>query len=190
MRRKNVAVLISGGGSNLQSLIDATNDATFPAQITLVISNKEDAYGLKRAEAAGIATFVISHKDYDSRAQFESVIHQKLVEEDIEFVCLAGFMRVLGDEFVQKWQNKMLNIHPSLLPKYRGLNTHARAIEAEDKYAGCTVHYVVPELDAGPIVAQSKVPVLEGDTPETLAARVLVQEHIIYPQALRDAALA
>ena len=135
MRKKKVAVLISGGGSNLQSLIDAARDPNYPAKITLVISNKADAYGLKRAELAGIATQVISHKDYDTRGGFEAHLLETLVEEDIELICLAGFMRVLGKGFVRNWENKMINIHPSLLPKHRGLDTHARALEAGDKIA-------------------------------------------------------
>ncbi len=189
MRKKNVAVLISGGGSNLQSLINAALVDEYPAQICLVISNVERAGGLKRAEDAGIAHVVINHKNYDTREQFEQVMHHLLVEKEIELVCLAGFMRILSDGFVRQWEGKILNIHPSLLPKYRGLHTHLRALEAGDGHAGCTVHWVVPELDAGPIIAQEKVPILAGDTVEKLAARVLKKEHLIYPAALRDVAL-
>lgn len=189
MRKKKVAVLISGNGSNLQSLIDASRDPNYPAKITLVISNKADAYGLKRAELAGIDTHVILHEDFETRGGFEAELLQLLVEEDIELICLAGFMRVLGKGFVRNWENKILNIHPSLLPKHKGLNTHARAIKSGDRQAGCTVHYVVPELDAGPIIAQSSVLISPDDTPETLANRVLIEEHKIYPKALRDVAL-
>ena len=189
MRKKRVAVLISGGGSNLQALIDAALQDSYPANIVLVISNNPDAYGLQRAMKAGITTKIIPHQNYESRNEFEAAMHAVLEEEDVELICLAGFMRVLGDQFVRIWEGKMLNIHPSLLPKYRGLNTHARALEAGDAEAGCTVHWVVPELDAGPILAQSKVPVKEEDTVETLAARVLEAEHRIYPYVLSRVAL-
>ncbi len=189
MRKKQVAVLISGDGSNLQALIDAAEADDYPATISLVISNKEGAGGLMRAQRAGIATAVISHKDYTTRAQFEGALQKALEEEDIELICLAGFMRILDDQFVRVWEGKMLNIHPSLLPKYRGLNTHARAIEAGDKKAGCTVHWVVPELDAGPIIDQASVEISPNDTPEVLAERVKTQEHKIYPKALLKAAL-
>jgi phosphoribosylglycinamide formyltransferase-1 len=188
MRKAKVGVLISGGGSNLQALIDAAESADFPAEIVCVISNKQEAYGLTRADKAGIQTDFINHRDYSSRAEFEEALHQTLLSYDVDIVCLAGFMRILEDEFVQKWQGKMLNIHPSLLPKYKGLNTHARAIEAGDEEAGCTVHWVVPELDAGPIIAQASVAILSEDTAESLAARVLVEEHRIYPEALKAVA--
>ncbi len=184
--KKRVAVLISGRGSNLQSLIDAAKDADYPAELALVLSNKADAYGLTRAEAAGIATEVISHKDYDGREAFDAAMQEILIKYDIDLVCLAGFMRLLTPAFVQAWEGKMLNIHPSLLPKHKGLDTHQRAIDASDTEAGCTVHYVIPEMDAGPIIAQSAVPVLPNDTAETLGARVLEQEHLLYPQALKQ----
>lgn len=180
-----VGVLISGGGSNLQALIDASQAADYPANIALVISNKADAYGLTRAQNAGIETLVIPHIDYTSREEFEAAIHAALLSADIDIVCLAGFMRILGDQFVQQWAGKMLNIHPSLLPKYRGLHTHRRAIEAGDSEAGCTVHYVVPELDAGPTILQERVPIQPGDDETSLAARVLEKEHLVYPAALR-----
>ncbi|MDG1286476.1 MAG: phosphoribosylglycinamide formyltransferase [Rickettsiales bacterium] len=189
MRKKQVAVLISGDGSNLQALIDAAKANDYPATIALVISNKEGVGGLARAQKAGVATAVISHKEYETRPQFEAAIHKTLEEAGIELICLAGFMRILNDHFVRVWEGKMLNIHPSLLPKYRGLNTHARAIKAGDKKAGCTVHWVVPELDAGPIIDQASVEVLVDDTPEVLATRVKLQEHEIYPKALLKAAL-
>lgn len=189
MRKKRVAVLISGGGSNLQALINAALVTDYPAQVVLVISNNPDAYGLKRAQDANIPTKVVNHRNYDSRAAFEQSLHDVLLSENIELICLAGFMRVLDDQFVHKWEGRMINIHPSLLPKYKGLHTHARAIEAGETEAGCTVHFVVPELDAGPIIAQAAVPVAPDDTPETLAARVLEKEHLIYPEALRKLAL-
>lgn len=184
-RRIKTAVLISGGGSNLQALIDACAAPDFPAEICLVISNKSDAYGLTRAKDARIPTAVISHKDYADRATFENAIHAALEDVGTEIVCLAGFMRILGAEFVQKWIGRMLNIHPSLLPAYKGLHTHQRAIDAGEKFAGCTVHEVIPDLDSGDIILQAEVPVLEGDTAETLAARVLIEEHRIYPAALK-----
>lgn len=185
INKKRVAVLISGSGSNLQALMDACAAPDYPAQIVQVISNKADAYGLTRAENAGIATAVISHKDYPDRAAFEAVLHETLTAAKPDMVCLAGFMRILEAGFVQKWQDRMINIHPSLLPKYKGLHTHRRAIEAGDKEAGCTVHWVVPEMDSGEIIGQKRVPILPDDTEETLTARVLEQEHILYPEALR-----
>lgn len=180
-----IAVLLSGGGSNLQALMDACALPGFPAKIVHVISNKAGAGGLERARKAGISTEVILHTDYPDRESFERALDASLRAAGAEAVCLAGFMRILGAEFVRKWEGRMLNIHPSLLPKYKGLHTHARAIEAGDVEAGCTVHFVVPDLDSGPIILQASVPILAGDTPEILAARVLVQEHKIYPEALR-----
>ncbi len=157
-----------------------------PARARLVLSNVPDAGGLGRAQALGIETAVVDHRDFKGdRPGFETVLQSELERRDIDLVCLAGFMRVLTPEFVALWANRMLNIHPSLLPKYRGLNTHARAIEAGDPEAGCTVHIVTGNLDDGPILGQARVPVLARDTPETLAARVLEQEHILYPIVLR-----
>lgn len=183
--KKKVAVLISGSGSNLQALIDACRQPDYPAQIALVISNKDDAFGLTRAKNAHLPTLVISHKDFESREAFDAAMDAALAEAGIEIVCLAGFMRVLSDGFVKKWQGKMINIHPSLLPKYKGLHTHQRAIEAGDSEAGCTVHWVAAEVDGGEIILQAKVPVMAGDTAQTLATRVLVEEHKIYPAALK-----
>lgn len=180
-----VGVLISGRGSNLKALIDACAKPDFPAEIVLVISNKADAGGLQIAKDADIATRVISHRDYDSREAFDRVMDQALREAGVEFVCSAGFMRILSDEFVEKWRDRQLNIHPSLLPAFKGLNVYARAIEAGCKVSGCTVHFVRAAMDEGPIVAQAAVPILEGDTPDTLAARILEAEHKIYPEALR-----
>lgn len=185
MTKTPIAVLISGSGSNLQALIDACANPDFPARIALVLSNKEDAYGLTRAKNAGIPTHVISHRDYESREAFDDEMDQILCSEGVELICLAGFMRILSDGFVEKWQGKMINIHPSLLPKYKGLHTHQRAIKAGDAEAGCSVHWVVREVDGGEIIAQARVPVLSDDTPESLAARVLAEEHKLYPAALK-----
>jgi len=179
-----LVVLISGSGSNLQSIIDAAaND--LPVEIRAVISNRADAYGLTRASEAGIATAVLDHTAYADRPSYDAALQELIDSYAPELVVLAGFMRILGDEFVRHYEGRMMNIHPSLLPKYRGLHTHARAIEAGDREAGCTVHLVTPELDAGPILLQARVPVLENDTPESLATRVLEQEHRIYPEAIR-----
>lgn len=182
---KKVGVLISGSGTNLQALIDACSDANFPAKIACVISNKADAYGLTRAETAGIPTEVINHKEYDGREAFDRAVNEKLESYGVEIVCLAGFMRLLSPWFAEKWEGSMLNIHPSLLPDFKGANAHRDVIAAKVDKSGCTVHYVVPEMDAGPIIIQAEVPVYPDDTEETLKARVLVEEHKIYPQALR-----
>ena len=184
MSRARTAVLISGRGSNLQALIDAAADPNFPAGIVLVLSNVEGVYGLERARQAGIATAVISHKGL-SREAFDAKIDAALEAAGVQFVCLAGFMRILSDGFARKWQGRILNIHPSLLPSFKGVHVHEQALAAGVKFSGCTVHFVVPELDSGPIVEQAVVPVLPGDTPDSLAARVLEQEHKIYPHALR-----
>ena len=186
--RKRTAVLISGRGSNLQSLLDAAKDPNFPAEITLVISNIADAYGLTRAQEAGVKTAVLPHAGLPREA-YDAQLDALLKEHEIEIVCLAGFMRILSASFVEKWNGRMINIHPSLLPKFTGLHTHARALEAGETEHGCTVHYVIPELDAGPIILQARVPVISGDTEASLAARVLEQEHKIYPEALRQLAL-
>jgi phosphoribosylglycinamide formyltransferase-1 len=185
MTRRRVAILISGRGSNMASLIEAARTADFPAEIALVLSNRPDAAGLERAKAAGIATLAIDHKAFPDRESFERALDAALGEHDIAFICLAGFMRVLTDGFVERWSGRMINIHPSLLPLYRGTQTHLRALADGVRVHGCTVHFVVPELDAGPIIAQAAVPVVPGDTEESLAARVIVQEHRLYPQALR-----
>jgi phosphoribosylglycinamide formyltransferase-1 len=185
MARLKVGVLISGRGSNLQSLLDACAEPSYPAEIALVISNIADAYGLERAKRAGVATDVISHKDFASRAAFDQAIDARLRQAGIEAVCLAGFMRLLTPEFVAGWKGRMLNIHPSLLPNFKGMHTHAQALAAGVKLHGCTVHHVTAELDAGPIIAQAAVPVLEGDDEQALAARVLKAEHQLYPLALK-----
>jgi len=183
--RRRVAVLISGRGSNLQSLIAAQQAADFPAEIKLVLSNRPDAGGLARAAEAGIEAIAVDHKAFRDRESFERALDETLTSRNIELICLAGFMRVLTPWFVERWNGRMVNIHPSLLPLFRGVHTHRQALDAGVLIHGCTVHYVVPELDAGPIVAQAAVPVLPGDTEETLAQRVLAQEHVIYPLAVR-----
>jgi phosphoribosylglycinamide formyltransferase-1 len=185
--KKRVAVLVSGRGSNLQALIDAAHAPGYPGAIVLVLSNRSDAYALTRACEAGIATAVLRHGDFANREALDAAIDKTLGAHAIDVVCLAGFMRILTPGFVAKWQGKMINIHPSLLPKFKGLDTHARVLEARETEHGCTVHWVVPELDSGEIIAQARVPVLPGDTPETLAARVLAEENRIYPEALRKA---
>jgi phosphoribosylglycinamide formyltransferase-1 len=183
--RKRVAVLISGRGSNLAALIAATRDAHYPAEIALVISNRADAVGLQRAKEAGIATMVVDHALHVDREAFERTLHEALKANHIALVCLAGFMRLLTPSFVTRWQGRMLNIHPALLPAFKGLDTHARALAAGVKVHGATVHFVVPEVDSGPIVVQGAVPVFDTDSAEALAARVLAVEHQIYPRALR-----
>ncbi|MCB1969730.1 MAG: phosphoribosylglycinamide formyltransferase [Geminicoccaceae bacterium] len=182
MRR--TAVLISGNGSNLQALIDATTRGETGADLSLVIANKTDAFGLVRASRAGIPTKVIDHKRYAHRAQFDQAIDAMLQEFDIELVCLAGFMRILGDAVTDRWQGRMVNVHPSLLPSFKGMNTHERALAAGVRIHGCTVHQVTAELDDGPILVQGAVPVLDNDDVASLAARVLEVEHQCYPLAL------
>jgi phosphoribosylglycinamide formyltransferase-1 len=190
-RRQRVAVLISGRGSNMASLIEAAKDPSYPAEIALVVSNRPDAPGLARARADAIATAVIDHAAFGkNREAFEQAMQAVLERHRIDIVCLAGFMRLLTPWFVGRWQGHLLNIHPALLPTFKGLDTHARALEAGVKIHGATVHFVVPEMDSGPIIAQGAVPVRPDDTAETLAARVLSVEHRIYPQALRLVAQA
>ncbi|WP_421419525.1 phosphoribosylglycinamide formyltransferase [Pseudoalteromonas lipolytica] len=180
-----LVVLISGSGSNLQAIIDACGRGEINADIAAVISNKADAYGLERAKNAGIQTRVLSHKDFDSREAYDAELMDIIDSFEPNLVVLAGFMRILTPNLVQKFKGKMLNIHPSLLPKYQGLNTHQRAIDAKDDVHGVSVHFVTEELDGGPVVLQAKVPVLENDTAETLAQRVHQQEHIIYPLVVK-----
>lgn len=180
-----IAVLISGSGSNLQSLIDACANQALPGEICLVLSNRPDAYGLQRASQAGIATAVVDHKHYSCREDFDAELVKTLQQVQPDLVILAGFMRILTPVFVQPFQGRLLNIHPSLLPKYPGLHTHQRALEAGDLEAGATVHFVTDELDGGPPILQARIPVKAGDTPEVLAQRVLEQEHLIYPLAAR-----
>jgi phosphoribosylglycinamide formyltransferase-1 len=184
-RRKRVAILISGRGSNMRSLVEAAHDPSFPAEIALVLSNVATAPGLDFACGKGIATATVDHKAFASREDFERAMQDTLAAHDIDLVCLAGFMRLLTPWFVGQWRDRMLNIHPALLPSYRGLHTHERALADGVRIHGATVHFVEPEVDAGPIVVQAAVPVLQGDTPDKLAARVLAQEHRIYPLALK-----
>ena len=186
MSKKRVAVLISGRGSNMTALIEAAKAADYPAEIALVVSNRPEAPGLIRAREEGITTAVVDHKLFgDDREAFERALDDALAAQRIDIVCLAGFMRLLSPWLVQRWRGKMLNIHPALLPQFKGLHTHRRALEAGVKRHGATVHFVVPEVDAGPIVEQDSIAVREGDTEDTLAARVLEIEHRIYPRALR-----
>jgi len=182
--RKRVAVLISGRGSNMEALIHAAETPDYPAEIVGVLSNKADAGGLAVATAAGIATAVRSHRDFASREDFDAALDAVLRGWAAEIVCLAGFMRLLTPGFVEKWEGRMLNIHPSLLPAYRGLHTHERALADGVAEHGCTVHFVTAGLDEGPTILQARVPVLPGDTAASLQARVLIEEHRIYPQAL------
>src|ERR1044072_8153850 len=186
MSRKRVAILISGRGANIAGRIEAAKAADYPAEIALVLSNVPDAAGLSRAHDAGIATRAIDHKPFGKgREAFDRALDAALEAHRIDIVCLAGFLRVLSPWFVQRWDGRLINIHPSLLPAFKGLHTHARAIAAGAKEHGATVHFVVSELDSGPIIEQASVPVLAGDTPEQLAARVLEVEHRIYPLALK-----
>jgi len=185
MARLRIAVLISGRGSNLQSLIDACADADFPAEIVLVISNVPGAGGLARAEAAGIPHVTIDHRDFDGREAFEDAVHEALRDGGAELVCLAGFMRLVTDGFVDRWWDRLINIHPSLLPAFRGLHVHERVVEYGARFSGCTVHFVRPAMDDGPIIVQAAVKVHPDDTPDDLAERVLAEEHRIYPLAVR-----
>jgi len=182
--RQRTAVLISGRGSNMRSLVAAAKADDFPAEVALVLSNVADAAGLDFARSEGIATKVVDHRAFDSRETFERAVQAVLEAHGIELVCLAGFMRLLSPWFVESWRDRMLNVHPALLPSYRGLHTHERALADGVKIHGATVHFVVPEMDAGPIIAQAAVAVRGDDTPQTLGARVLEQEHVIYPRAL------
>lgn len=185
MTKPRVAILISGRGSNMMSLIEAAAAPDFPAEIAVVISNRPDAHGLARAQACNIPTRVVDHKAHADRAAFDTALDAVLAEEQADLVCLAGFMRLLTAPFVDTWAGRMINIHPALLPSFKGLHTHERALAEGVRIHGCTVHFVTPEMDVGPILMQAAVPVLDADTPETLGARVLAQEHAIYPAALR-----
>ena len=180
-----LAVLISGRGSNLQALIEAASEPGFPAEICLVVSNRADAGGLEIASAAGIDTAVIKTGDFDSRDEFDDALDVRIRESGAEMICLAGFMWLLGENFVHGWRDRLLNIHPSLLPAFKGLHVQAQAVEMGVRFSGCTVHFVRPELDDGPIIVQAVVPVLPDDDTETLSARILEQEHRIYPLAVR-----
>jgi phosphoribosylglycinamide formyltransferase 1 len=186
MTKKRAAVLISGRGSNMVALIEAAKAKDFPAEIVLVVSNIPDAAGLDRARRDSIVTAVVDHRKFGKdREAFERALDEELKAHRVDLVCLAGFMRLLTSWFVTRWSGRLLNIHPALLPQFKGLHTHQRAIEAGAERHGATVHFVVPEMDSGPIILQDSVPVLKSDTEDTLAARVLAVEHRIYPQALR-----
>jgi phosphoribosylglycinamide formyltransferase 1 len=186
MARKRVAILISGRGSNLVALVEAAKDSNYPAEIVLVVSNRPQAEGIAYARRAGIATTIIDHTDYGkNRKAFEQALQAVLEGSGIEIVCLAGFMRLLTPWFIERWQGRLLNIHPALLPKFKGLHTHEQALAAGASSHGATVHFVTAEMDAGPTICQAAVPVLAGDTAQTLAARVLAVEHKIYPLALK-----
>jgi phosphoribosylglycinamide formyltransferase-1 len=183
--RKKVAILISGRGSNMAALIEAARAPDFPAEIVGVLSNRAAAPGLEIAAANGIATASLAQSRFPSREMFEDTMTQLLEGWEVDYVCLAGFMRILGEDFVNRWRGRLINIHPSLLPAYKGLDTHERVLADGATEHGCTVHFVTPGLDEGPAILQARIPVLPGDTPETLAARLLVEEHRIYPEALR-----
>ncbi|WP_420348686.1 phosphoribosylglycinamide formyltransferase [Pelagibius sp.] len=180
-----VAVLISGRGSNLRSLLEAAEAPGYPAKIVLVVANRPDAGGLEHAAAFGVASRVVDHRTFDDRAGFEAALDAALAEADLDLICLAGFMRVLSAAFVKRWENRIINIHPSLLPLFPGLDTHARALDAGVKLHGCTVHFVNEAVDGGAIIGQAAVPVQAGDDPQRLAARVLQAEHRLYPHCLR-----
>ncbi len=188
MTKLRLGVLISGRGTNLQSLIDACSDSTYPAEIACVISNRPDAVGLDRARSADIEAISIPHKSYGSREAFEADLTKALTERGVELVCNAGFMRILTDSFVDHWHNRQINIHPSLLPAFKGLHVHERALAEGARISGCTIHYVRAEMDAGPIIAQAAVPVLPDDDADSLAARVLTAEHALYPKVVRGIA--
>ena len=184
MQKKRVAILVSGRGSNMRALIEAARNPEYPAEIVCVISNRPDAAGLDFAKAANIVTEVVDHKQYFSREDFDAALHQTLVSHNIDLVCCAGFMRVMTPAILDHWRGRMLNIHPSLLPAYKGTNTHERALADGATRHGASVHFVTPELDSGPVIAQAAVPVLPNDRAETLAARVLEVEHPLYVKAL------
>lgn len=184
MAKKRIGILISGRGSNMAALIRACEKPDYPAEIAIVISNRPEASGLEAARKAGIPALAIDHKTFESRPAFEAELDKALREANVELLCNAGFMRLLTEGFVEAWKDRQLNIHPSLLPAFKGLNTHERVLAAGVRISGCTVHFVRVATDSGPIVAQAAVPVLAGDTPESLAARVLEAEHILYPHAL------
>ncbi len=188
-RRKRVAILISGRGSNMRALIEASRAPDFPGEIALVVSSRPDADGLHVAEALGVPTELVDQirfrREHRDREAYDAELHEVLTKANIEFICLAGFMRILSPAFVRQWEGHIINIHPSLLPAFRGLKPQAQALAAGAKISGCTVHYVVPELDAGQSIAQAEVPVLPGDTEATLSARILAAEHQLYAQALK-----
>lgn len=183
--KKRVAILISGRGSNMEALVNACKQDDYPAEIVIVVSNRPKAPGLQKAQQAGIAADILDHKEFKTREAFEDALHDLLSSLKIDLICTAGFMRLLTAHFVNKWTDKILNIHPSLLPSFKGLDVHERVLQAGVKFTGCTVHFVRAEMDSGPIVAQAAVPILLNDTADCVADRVLTTEHKIYPQALR-----
>ncbi len=185
MRKLRLGVMISGSGTNLQALIDACEAADYPAEIVVVISNRPGVKGLARAEAAGLPALTIDHTNYETRESFEEAVHTTLSEHKVQLVCLAGFMRLLTADFVIRWKDRMINIHPSLLPSYKGLHTHERAIEDGVRFAGCTIHYVRAEMDNGPILMQAAIPISPDDTPDSLASKVQTYEHQMYPAAVK-----
>jgi phosphoribosylglycinamide formyltransferase-1 len=182
--KKRVAILISGRGSNMMSLVEAADGAHYPAEIAAIVSNREDAPGLAWARKNGLPATAIDHTSYPSREAFDAAVHSVLLAAGVEFVALAGFMRMQSATFVKQWAGRLINIHPSLLPLFRGLHPQRQALAAGVKISGCTVHFVTEEMDAGPVIAQAAVPVLPGDTPDVLAARILLAEHKLYPHAL------
>lgn len=184
MNKTKIAVLISGNGSNLQAIIDACKDSNYPAEIGLIISNNKDAYGLERAKTSGIAYEVINHKDFSTRESFDKQMDSILTKNKIEFICLAGFMRLLSGYFVNKWKNKLINIHPSLLPAFKGVNAQKQALDYGVKVTGCTVHFVTEDMDAGPIIMQKVIEIYSTDTEKSLTQRLLEQEHKCYVEAL------
>jgi phosphoribosylglycinamide formyltransferase 1 len=188
-RKPRTAIFISGRGSNMRALIEAAQDENYPATVALVVSNRPDAIGLDFAQSAGVATKIVDHKLYRTRVDFEAALQNVVQEARIDLIALAGFMRILSPWFVSLWNGKMLNIHPSLLPNFKGLLTHERALAAGVRAHGCSVHWVTPLLDSGAVIAQTRVPVMDEDTPETLGARVLAIEHGTYVEALRRVAL-
>lgn len=188
MARVRTGVLISGRGSNLQALLDAAATPDFPAEIVCVISNRPGAGGLARAESSGVTALTVDHKAFETREAFEDALHAALTDQGVELVCLAGFMRLLTPGFVNRWTGRMINIHPSLLPSFKGVDTHQRALDAGVKLTGASVHFVSAEMDAGPIIGQAAIPVLPGDNAQALAARVLAAEHQLYPECLRQIA--
>jgi phosphoribosylglycinamide formyltransferase-1 len=188
MKRKRVGVLISGRGSNMAALVEAARDPAYPAEIVCVVSNRPDAAGLKFAQSRNISTHVIDHKKHATREDFDTALNHYLRSQKLDLIACAGFMRIMTSVLLEPWAGRMINIHPSLLPLYKGTHTHERALADGVKVHGCSVHYVSEDLDGGPVIARAEVPVLAGDTPETLSARVLVEEHKLYPKALAMAA--
>ena len=190
MIKKRVGILISGRGSNMRAIVEAARNPDYPCEVICVVSNRPDAGGLEYARDQIIAAEAIDHKNYKTREEFDSVLNQYLQSQNLDIIACAGFMRIMTPVLIKPWEGRMINIHPSLLPLYRGLHTHERAIAAGDKEHGCTVHFVTTELDDGPIIAQARVPILSGDTADILSARVLVEEHKLYPVALAKVASA